>query len=123
MLWIVVALLILMAAFHSIIGECLILTPVRQKAILPKIWGSEQAMFRTIQATWHLVSILWLGLSATLVTTILYPAYTAKGILYIFGSIFAVLTIVPLVWDAGKHKTWIVFGIIAGILLISAYRM
>lgn len=121
MLATVAILLILLSAFHSILGERLILQPINTADNLPKIWGSRQATFRTIEATWHLVSVMWLGLAAHLLTMEFFPQYMAKSFLIIFGIIFGVLTIVPLVWSSGKHKSWIAFGLICILLLGKAY--
>ena len=112
MLTTVAILLFLMSGFHSIVGERLILQPINKADNLPKIWGSRQATFRTIEASWHLVSILWVGLAIHLLTIQFYPQYTPKSFLIIFGVIFGILAIVPLVWNAGKHKSWLVFGLI-----------
>ncbi|MEO1243312.1 MAG: hypothetical protein AAFX54_15495 [Pseudomonadota bacterium] len=117
MLIVAAVLLILLAVFHSLVGERLILQPINRADNLPKIWNSRQATFRTIQATWHLVSILWLGAAAQLLTMQLYPALAMKSFLAVFGVIFGVLAVVPLVWNVGKHKTWIPFGLICALLL------
>lgn len=109
MLIIVVILLVLLSLFHSILGERLILQPINKADNLPKIWGSHQATFRTIQATWHLVSILWLGLASHVLAIHFYPEYVTKNFLITFGAIFAALTILPFIWSAGKHKSWIAF--------------
>lgn len=121
MLTAVAILLILISVFHSIVGERLILQPINKADNLPKIWGSRQATFRTIEATWHLVSVLWLGLAAHLLMMQFYPQCTTKSFLIIFGLIFGFLTIVPLVWSVGKHKSWLVFGLICILLLGKAY--
>jgi len=109
--------------FHSVIGEKYILGPTHRAGNLPKIWGSREATFRTIQATWHLVTVMWLGLAATLLILHFQPENLAKGFLLVFGTIFAALTIVPFVFSAGKHKSWIAFGIIAAMLLGKAFMI
>lgn len=114
-------LLVLLAGFHSVVGERLILQPINRADNLPKIWNSRQAMFRTLQATWHLVSVLWLGLAVHLVMIELAPTRSVASFLGIFGVIFAALAIAPLVLKAGKHKTWVPFGLIAAMLLGSLY--
>jgi len=120
MLIIVATLLILLSAFHSLIGERQILQPINKADNLPKIWGNRQYTFRTIQATWHLVSILWSGIASYLLLIQFNPEKGTKGFLIIFGIIFAVLTILPLIWSAGKHKSWIAFGVISILLLVKA---
>lgn len=121
MLIIAAILLLLLSAFHSILGEKLILKPTHKKDALPKIWGSRQATYRTLQATWHLVSILWIGLAAFLLAIEFHPVNVIKSFLIIFGVIFAALTILPLIWSAGKHKSWIAFGLISILLLWKAF--
>ena len=92
MLILAAVLRIVMSVFHTVVGERFVLGPIKQVDNLPTMWGSSLYTFRTIQATWHLVSAL-----------------------------FAVLAIVPLVWDSGKHKSYIPFGLISAALLASAF--
>ncbi len=120
MLIVVSALLIALCLFHSILGEKFILQRVKVET-LPKMWNSHQATFRTIQATWHLVSVLWLGLALQFLIMTFRPDYGPQSLLIIFGVLFAGLAIVPLVWSAGKHKSWIAFGLIAVLLLAEAF--
>lgn len=120
MLVAVAVLLIILSGFHSIAGERLILGRIEIQA-LPKIWGSHQATFRTIQATWHFVSALWLGLALQFLVMHFYPGYMFKAVLITFGVIFAFFTILPLIWSSGKHKSWIAFGLMSVLLLAKAF--
>lgn len=115
-------LLALMAVFHTLVGEKFVLQPINANNNLPKMWDSRTFTFRTIQATWHLVSVLWLGLAGYLIALELAPMHAGDYALIIFGVIFGGLAIVPLVWESGKHKSWIPFGLIS-ILLFAKYYL
>lgn len=121
MLIIVALLLALMAIFHTVVGEKYILQPIKAADNLPKMWDSRKYTFRTIQATWHLVSILWLGLAGYLIGLEFAPARSDDFALVIFGTIFGGLAIVPLVWESGNHKSWIPFGLISVLLFSKLY--
>ena len=112
-------LLIVMSLFHSVVGERAILQPIKRADTLPPIWGSRLYTFRTIQATWHLVSALWLGLAIYFLALSLAPKEATRVSLLSFGVIFAILTIAPLVWDSGKHRSYIPFGLISAALFAS----
>ena len=118
---IVAGLLLLMSLFHSIIGERFVLGPLKRTENLPSMWGSQQLFFVTIQATWHLVSALWLGIAVTLVAFHIYPGLSAQAFLLVFAVLFSGLAAVPFLTRSTKHKTWIVFLLIAGLLGWSAF--
>ena len=113
--------LALMSAFHSIVGERHILKPLSEAQGLPRLWGSQIFLFRTIKATWHLVSGLWLALAAYFLSLALAPDLAVFVSLAAFAILFGALAIIPLVWPSGKHKSWIVFGLIALALAASAF--
>ncbi|MEM6492947.1 MAG: hypothetical protein AAF650_01080 [Pseudomonadota bacterium] len=115
------ALLILMSVFHSLVGERAILRPIKEADNLPPMWGERLYTFRTIQATSHLVSALWLGLAVYFVALALAPGEAMRISLLTFGGLFAGLAIVPLMWNSGKHKSYIPFGLISAALFASAF--
>ncbi len=121
MLIVAALLLSVMAVFHTVIGEKFVLQPIKANNNLPKMWDSRKFTFRTIQATWHLVSVLWIGLAGYLIALELSPANSGDFALIIFGVIFGVLAIVPLVWESGKHKSWIPFSLISILLFAKFY--
>ena len=113
-------LLIIMSVFHTVIGERTILQPIKQADSLPPIWDSRLYTFRTLQATWHLVSALWLGLAVYFLALSIAPDQAVQISLVTFGVLFGGLAIVPLVWDSGKHKSYIPFGLISVALFATA---
>lgn len=113
-------LLLVMSVFHSLVGERYVLGPIKANNTLPEMWGSRVYTFRTIQATWHLVSALWLGLAVYWTALSVVPDQAVQVSLIAFGVLFGVLAIVPLVWDSGEHKSYIPFGLISVLLLASA---
>ena len=113
-------LLIVMSVFHTVVGERYVLGPINAADNLPTMWDSRVYTFRTIQATWHLVSALWLGLAVYLIAIAVAPESAVTVSLVTFGVLFAALAIVPLVWDSGKHKSYIPFALISAALLASA---
>lgn len=113
--------LVLMSVFHTVVGERYILGPLSKSEGLPALWGSPLFLLRTIKATWHLVSGLWLGLAVYFASLALIPDLAIAVSLATFACLFGGLAIVPLVWPSGKHKSWIVFGLISLALGVAAF--
>ncbi len=66
-LLIAAALLVAIAAAHSLLGERYILMRLFRRGPLPKLFGSDWFTRRTLRFAWHLTSVAWLGFAALLV--------------------------------------------------------
>lgn len=109
-------LLLLLSAAHSALGERLVFARLHKGGQ----WSDEalrlMALRRwwSVRATWHLVSILGVGLAALLLSR----ALGGPGPEVWLGATFLVAMAY---WAAATrlgHPAWIVMGVIGGILLI-----
>ncbi|MEM6912367.1 MAG: hypothetical protein AAF511_00160 [Pseudomonadota bacterium] len=117
---VVAGLLVFMSFFHTFIGERYILGPLKRTDNLPEIMNSQRLFFVTIQATWHLVSVLWLGVAAQLMSLYFYPDMAGRSFLIIFAVLFSGLAVTPFLINATQYKTWIAFALIGGLFTWSA---
>lgn len=107
------ALLVLISAAHSVLGERYILTRLFRRDSLPKLFGSDWFTRRTLRFAWHLTSVAWLGLAGVLVVV-------ARGggggrVLGVVAATFLVTGLVALVASRGRHLSWLVFLAVAAL--------
>ncbi len=122
MLLIISAILtLIMSIVHSALGELWILRPLQQSADLPALQGSRSATRRTLRFTWHITSVLGIGISAILFYFATLPELTSSEttILKIFSATYLISFAVAIVGSKGRHPSWAVF-LIVGILLYLA---
>lgn len=109
-----------LAILHSVIGERLIFRHVRAgtpgyeaaSALLPpRRWDA-------LWSTWHLVSVLGLGLSASIVAASIYDelAKAAETVAIIMAATFAISGVFWFAGTKGKHPAWIAFLVIAALI-------
>jgi len=118
------ALLLNLAAFlilvvsiaHSYLGERYILMRLFRRSDLPKLFGSSEFTVGTLRFAWHLTSVAWLGLAAVLIA-LANPPHSASRLGLIVGVTFLLHGLVALVASRGKHLSWIVFLLIAGLAI------
>lgn len=85
---------------HSYLGERYILIRLFRRADLPKLFGSDWFTKMTLRFAWHLTSVAWIGLAATLFVE---PRVAVS-------VTFAVSCVTALVASRGRHYAWIVSG-------------
>jgi hypothetical protein len=113
-------LMFVLAAAHSVLGERLIFRHVRAgtpgheaaTALLP------QRRWDSLWSTWHLLSLIGLGLSAAMVAASTFDDLTqAVDIVAIILAVtFAVSGVFWFAGTKGKHPAWIVLFAIAGLI-------
>ncbi len=106
---------VLLAVVHSALGERLVFAPLRQNGD----WRAEalslldRQRWRAIRATWHLISIIGLGIGA-----VLFVVARGEGpVATILGVTFTVAAAYWATATRMKHPAWLVLGLIGGILL------
>ena len=97
------ALAVGIAIAHSYLGERYILMRLFRRADLPKLFGTDWFTKRTLRFAWHLTSVAWIGLVATLFVE---PRVAVS-------AAFGVSALASLVGARGRHYSWIVFAAIA----------
>lgn len=104
------ATLVLTSIAHSLLGERFILRPLFQRTRLPKLFGDEMFVPRTVRFAWHLFSILLLGFAALLVAT---DEETGATVVRIISATAAACSLVAALISRGRHLSWVAFAAVA----------
>ncbi len=107
------ALLVLIAAAHSILGERYILRRLFRRDDLPRLFGGDWFTRRTLRFAWHITSVAWLGFAAVLVLLAVGGPVDRDGVLAVVALTFLVTAMIALAASRGKHLSWPVFLAIA----------
>jgi len=106
---------------HSVLGEKLVLGPLFERGDVPKLLGSTSFARHTLRFTWHLTTVLLLGIGAVVVIFSLSPSYPQSAcIIRVLAATFAVCSLLSLIGARAKHFSWWVFLIIAVLLWLGA---
>lgn len=106
---------------HSVLGEKLVLRPLFARGDVPKLLGSTVFAHRTLRFTWHLTTVLLLGIGAVVVDlSLAVPNSTSTCIIQVLAATFGVCSLLSLTGARGKHFSWWVFLIIAMLLWFGA---
>jgi hypothetical protein len=115
------ALSILIGIAHSVLGEKLLLRPLFAHGEVTRLLGSRVFARRTIRFTWHLTTLLAVGIGVAIFLMAAVPLTPqAVLILRIFAVTFAASSLLSLVGARGKHFSWWVFLIISVLLWIGS---
>ena len=106
---------------HSVLGEKLVLGPLFRREDLPKLLGSTTFARQTLRFTWHLTTVLLLGIGAVVVDLSLSPPVsTSTCVIQVLAATFTVCSLLSLIGARAKHFSWWVFLIIAVLLWFGA---
>ena len=112
LLYIAATLLVFLGAAHSYLGERLILGRLF-RGDLPKLRGSVTFTKQTIRFTWHITTVLFLGLAGILVVLASSPNEVGARVQIVAAITVLLSAAVSLVGARGKHFSW-------GVLLLAA---
>ena len=112
------ALLIALGIAHSVMGERYILMRLFKRTDLPKLFGSADFTTRTLRFAWHLTTITWWSIAALFIVMARAPI-TSTQVSLIFGVMMLASGIISLVASRGRHFSWVVFLLVAALLLYS----
>lgn len=96
---------------HSYLGERYILSRLFRRTDLPHLFGSDQFTRRTLRFAWHLTTVAWWGLAATVVALTRGASVSAVG--GTIAATFAATSLVTFAGSRGRHLAWPVFAAIA----------
>jgi len=106
---------------HSVLGEKLVLGPLFRRDDLPKLLGSTTFARQTLRFTWHLTTVLLLGIGAVVMVLSLSTADPrSTWVLQVLAATFTVCSLLSLIGARAKHFSWWVFLIIAVLLWFGA---
>jgi hypothetical protein len=105
------ALILALGLVHSVLGERYILIRLFRRTDLPRLFGSDLFVRRTLRFAWHLTTVVWLGVAAIFVQVARGPLSASQ-----LGQILALTAlasaVVALVGSRGRHPAWLVFLVI-----------
>jgi len=106
---------------HSMLGEKLVLRPLFERGEVPNLLGSTAFAHRTLRFTWHLTTVLLLGIGTVVLALSLSPLDSRSAwILQVLAATFALCSLLSLIGARAKHFSWWVFLIIAALLWLGA---
>ena len=102
---------------HSWLGERYILMRLFRRQNIPHLFGSDTFTKRTLRFAWHLTTVAWFGAAALLLILASYPLdASARMLSRVIAATFLVSAVVALVGSRGRHLSWVVFLLIAGLV-------
>lgn len=102
---------------HSWLGERYILMRLFRRQNIPQLFGSDDFTKRTLRFAWHLTTVAWFGAAALLL--ILGSSRldaSARLLSKVIAATFLASAVVALVGSRGRHPSWVVFLLIAGLV-------
>src|SRR5438309_690623 len=115
MLYAAAIVVFVLVTVHSVAGELLILRHMHRFGGFPLVGGSDALAKRTVRVTWHVCSLLGVGLGAILLR-LADRAPLAGDDLFaaqaIAGSLFA-CAILGAIGTRGRHPGWVGFLVAA----------
>ena len=104
---------------HSWLGERYVLMRLFRRQNIPHLFGSDDFTKRTLRFAWHLTTVAWFGAAALLLILASSPLdASARLISGVIAATFLVSAGVALVGSRGRHLSWVVFLLIAGLVWI-----
>lgn len=102
---------------HSLLGERYILTRLFRRQEMPRLFGSGEFTKRTLRFAWHLTTVAWFGAAALLLTLAPFPLdASARLSSRVVAATFLASSLVALTGSRGRHLSWMVFLVIAGLV-------
>jgi hypothetical protein len=106
---------------HSMLGEKLVLGPLFERGEVPKLLGSATFARNTLRFTWHVTTVLLIGVGAVVFLLSRTPIDAQSvSVLRVLSVTFGVNTLISLIGARGKHFSWWVFLIITVLLWFGA---
>jgi len=112
---------VLIGIAHSVLGEKLVLGPLLERGKVPKLLGSTAFAHHTLRFTWHLTTVLLLGIGAVAIALSMSPLDSLSAcVVQVLAATFTVCSLLSLIGARAKHFSWWVFLIIAVLLWFGA---
>jgi len=104
---------------HSWLGERYILIRLFRRQNIPHLFGSDVFTKRTLRFAWHITTVAWCGVAASLLALATSPLDAlALALSKIIAVTFMVSGVAALIGSRGRHLSWIVFLVIAGLVWV-----
>jgi hypothetical protein len=119
MLLIAAVLIFLTGCAHSYLGERYLLMRLFSRGNLPKLLGGTEFTQGTLRFVWHITTVAWWAIALLLVLAHSGPLSTA-GVLHVIAGAAVASATLPIFFTRGKHLSWVVFLVVAALVLYSA---
>ena len=116
MLYLAALMFILVGLMHSVLGGRYLINPILRMPGLPVILGRPEYTRRTLWAGWHLLSVFWWVIAASLIVLAARPAVFTPSFLGLMALTCAVCGVIAILASRGRHFSWIFFFGVAGAL-------
>ena len=104
---------------HSWLGERYILMRLLRGQNISHLFRKDVFIKRTLRLAWHITTVAWCGLAALLLTLALLPLDASALVLSkIITVTFFASSVVAVISSRGRHLSWVVFLVIAGLVWI-----
>lgn len=106
---------------HSWLGERYILMRLFRRQDIPHLFGSDKFTKRTLRLAWHITSVAWFGAAAMLFLLASLPLDASTHPLSrAIAATFLASAVLALIGSRGRHFSWVVFLLIAGLVSIGS---
>ena len=109
------SLAILLGVAHSYLGEQYILIRLFRRADLPILFGGQAFTRHTLRFAWHLTTVAWLGFAGLLFQLASPSGGGVRTQARVISITFMASGVVSLFGSRGRHLSWVVFFLIAGL--------
>jgi hypothetical protein len=110
------ALVVVVCAVHSVLGERVLLIPLSKRDDLPQFLGDRDYAKKTLRFVWHVATVFGLGFAALLLLLAAPAAPDRRLLLRVIAVTVGVSGIVALIVSRGRHPSWIAFLVIAALV-------
>ena len=119
MLLIAAALIFVTGCAHSYLGERYILIRLFKRGSVPKLFGGTEFTEGTLRFAWHITAVAWWAFALLLLLAHRGSLSTTTVLHVIAGAAMATAAL-PIVFTQGKHLSWVVFLIVAGLVYFAS---
>ncbi len=122
MLIVAASLTFFIGIIHSYLGEQYILMRLFRRENIPRLFGSDAFTKGTLRFAWHITTIAWWGFGLTLLFLAGDLENIKTNILYVISFVFLASGLMSAGFTKGKHLSWAIFFLIAGLSMYAALR-
>ncbi|PCJ86265.1 MAG: hypothetical protein COA54_09045 [Thiotrichaceae bacterium] len=115
MLQIAALLCLVIGIVHSYLGERYILIRLFRGDKVPHLFGSDFFTKGTLRFVWHIMTFAWWGFGYLLWQVSVGQENLTQTILYTVSTVSLLSALFSFGFTRGKHLSWVVFSVIAGI--------
>lgn len=108
------ALVFLLGAAHSVLGERYILIRLFRRSDLPRLFGGTAFTTRTLRFAWHLTTVIAWG-QAALLWQLGQGVTDPRSLARTLAVTLLVSALLPLVITRGRHLSWLVLLVAGGL--------